>query len=250
MSRLAIKNLLGPAKLHLDLGCTQLMLQNGKSATSLELSAPLKSDKPDSDSYADLRTKLASLCAAIPSGRRKLEISLSDALARSWIVERLPGLASVQEIEALAGDQMRRLYGDGNADSAEWVIRLDTTPFVSRWPAIALPQWLLDLLVETALTQGWQLGKIQTRFVQRLNAERSNSLSRRKCVVYSLDTPDGLTIGIRNTEEWLALRTHPPLALLGAQLPAMLRRDCRAAGVNLDDCRTQTLRWPANEVPA
>ena len=193
MSRLAIKNLLGPAKLHLDLGCTQLILQNGKSATSLELSAPLKSGKPESDSYADLRTKLMSLCAAIAPGKRKLEISLSDALARSWIVERLPGLASVQEIEALAGDQMRRLYGDNNADSADWVIRLDTTPFVSRWPAIALPKWLLDLLVEIAVTQGWQLTKIQTRFVQRLNAERSNSLHRPKCVVYSLDTPDGLT---------------------------------------------------------
>ena len=250
MSRLAIKNLLGPAKLHLDLGCTQLILRNGKSATSLKLSAPLKSGIPDSESCADLRTTLVNLCAAIPPGKRKLEISLSDAVARSWIVERLPGLASMEEIEALAGDQMRRLYGDNNADSGDWIIRLDTTPFVSRWPAIALPKWLLDLLVEIAVTQGWQLAKIQTRFVQRLNAERSNLLSRPKCVVYSLDTPDGLTIGIRNTQEWLALRTHPPLALLGSQLPAMLRRDCRAAGVSLDDCRRQTLHWPANEVPA
>lgn len=248
MSRLAIKNLLGPAKLHLDLGCTRLVLQNGKSVMSNKLSVPLKSGIQGSESLADLRTTLVNLCAAAPSGKRTLEISLSDAVARSWIVERLPGLASMQEIEALAGDQMRHLYGDNNADSGEWVIRLDATPFAGRWPAIALPKLLLDLLVDIAVTQGWQLAKIQTRFVQRLNAERRNLLSRQKFVVYSLDTPDGLTIGIRNTQEWLALRTHPPLALLGTELPVMLRRDCRAAGLSLDDCRMRALQWPANEI--
>jgi hypothetical protein len=250
VSRLAIKNLLGPEKLHLDLGCSRLVLQNGKSAMSDKLSVPLKPGIQGSESLADLRTTLVNLCAEAPSGKRTLEISLSDAVARSWIVERRPGLASGQEIEALAGDQMRHLYGDNDADSGDWVIRLDATPFASRWPAIALPRLLLDLLVDIAVTQGWQLARIQTRFVQRLNAERSNLLSRQKFVVYSLDTPDGLTIGIRNTQEWLALRTHPPLALLDTQLPVMLRRDCRAVGVSLDDCRLQALHWPANEVPA
>ncbi len=247
MSRLAIKNLLRPAKLHLDIGRTRLVLENGKSATRHKLVTPLKPGIPNNELLAELRAGLLSLCGALPSGKRTLEISLSDAVARSWIVERLPGLASVQEIEALASDQMSHLYGDSSSDSGEWVIRLDATPFVHHWPAIALPKALLDLLIEIAASQDWQLGKIQTRFVRSFNAERSHFLRRPKLVVYSLDTPDGLTIGIRNTQEWLSLRTHPPLAILGSPLPAMLRRDCQATGLALDDCRIQSLQWSVKE---
>jgi hypothetical protein len=83
--------------------------------------------------------------------------------------------------------------------------------------------------------------------VRGFNSWRSNPFKRSKRVVFSLDTPDGLTIAIRNAEQWLALRTHPPLDLLGADLPAMLRRECRAAGLLLDDCQIQTLPWLAVE---
>jgi hypothetical protein len=90
--------------------------------------------------------------------------------------------------------------------------------------------------------------------VRGFNSWRSNPFKRSKRVVFSLDTPDGLTIAIRNAEQWLALRTHPPLDLLGADLPAMLRRECRAAGLLLDDCQIQTLPWlpksPYSTTPA
>lgn len=247
MSRLAIKNLLGPAKLHLDIGCTHLVLQHGKSLTRHKLSTPLKLGIPDRDTLAELRVALVNICATVATGTSRLEISVSDAIARSWIVERLPGLASVQEIEALAAAQMQQRYGDSDGEAAEWIIRLDAMPFAQRWPAIALPKALLALLLEFATLQGWVLGKIQTRFVRCLNAEPKPLFSRSKVVVYSLDTPDGLAIGIRQKQAWLALRTHPPLALLSTSLPAMLRRESRAAGLNLDDCRVQALQWPANE---
>ena len=247
MSRLAIRNLLRPARLHLDIGCARLILQSGKSATRHKLALPLKPGIPNNETLAELRAALVSLCSTQPAGKRTLEISLSDSVARSWIVERLPGLASLQEIEALASDQMQNLYGDSDVDATEWVIRLDATPFATQWPAIALPKALLDLLIEIATSQDWQLGKIQTRFVRSFNAQRSHPFSHTKLAVFSLETSDGLTIGIRNAQEWLALRTHPPLALLGTPLPAMLRRDCRAAGLSLDECRIQTLNWSATE---
>ena len=246
MSRLAIKNLLRPAPLHLDIGCTHLILQDGKMLARQQLAAPLKLGIPDEGTLAALRAALLGICAEQPAGKRSLEISLSDTIARSWIVERLPGLASEEEIAALARAQMQDLYGDSDEQSADWAIRLDLTPFASRWPAIALPKALLDLLVDIAATQGWRLGKLQTRFVRSLNGARSKLFSRSKVDVYSLDTPDGLTIGIRHKQEWLALRTHPPLALLAASLPAMLRRESRAAGLNLTDCRLQELLWPAS----
>lgn len=243
MSPLAIKNLLVPEKLHLDIGCSRLVLQNGKSVTTGELAIPLKSGMPNPEAVAGLRAALIALCAALPARKRVLEVTLSDILVRSWIVERLPGLASLPEIEALADAQMRDLYGDDNGETSEWRIQVDATPFAQHWPALALPQTLLDLLIEIAGLHDWQLAKIQTRFVRGFNNWRSNPFKRSQQVVFSLDTPDGLTIAIRNAEQWLALRTHPPLTLLATDLPAMLRRECRAAGLLLDDCQIQTLPW-------
>lgn len=251
MSRLAIKNVvrtwLGPARLHLDIGCSRLVLHNAKTATTAELPIPLQAGIPPPAAVAGLRAAIVALGAGLPSGKRRLEVTLSDALVRSWIVERLPGLASLQEIEALAGDQMQHLYGDKHAASGEWVIRLDATPGASHWPAIALPKALLDLLIEMATLYDWPLDTIQTRFVRSFNAWRTNPFSRAKFVVYSLDTPDGLSIGIRHRRQWLALRTHPPLALLGTELPTMLRRECRAAGLHLEDGQPQALPWPTME---
>ena len=251
MSRLAINRftrLFGRAnKLRLDIGCSRLVLQNGQSATDYQLPAPLKSGIPASQALADLHDGMVALCGALPAGKRTLEITLSDALVRSWIIERLPGLASPQEIEALANDQMLRLFDGDSADSARWVIRVDATPFVGYWPAIALPKALLDLFCEVTAACGWRLAKVETRFVRRFNDWRANPFSRPKQVVYCLDTSDGLTIGIRNAQQWQALRTHPPLSMLGTDVSAMLRRDCRAAGLRLDDCRVVALHWPVME---
>jgi hypothetical protein len=247
VSRLAIKNLLGPEKLQLDIGCSCLVLQSGKSITTSELALPLKSGLPSLEALAGLRTAIVHLCDAFPSRKRVLEITLSDILVRSWIVDRLPGLATLAEIEALADSQMGELFGDGNGDAGEWVIRVDATPFASHWPAIALPKALLALLIEIAGSYGWQLAKIQTRFVRCLNDWRRNPFKRSKLFIFSLDTPDGLTIAIRNAEQWQTLRTHPPLAMLATDLPAMLRRECRVAGLLFEDYRIEPLPWVSME---
>ena len=174
MSRLAIKNPFGPETLRLDIGCSRLILQSTKSATACELPTPLKSGIPQPEAIAGLRTAFIALSEALPAKKRELEITLSDTLVRSWIVERLPGLATLAEIEALAGSQMRDLYGDNHEDASEWIIRVDATPFSSLWPALALPKALHDVLIELASLCDWQLAKIQTRFVCGFNDWRSN----------------------------------------------------------------------------
>ena len=229
---------------HLDIGRTQLTLRDGKSQTCHPLSQPLRSSLPDSELLEVLRTALEILCSTLPAGRRHLDITISDSLARCWILERLSGLATLAEIEALAADQMLQLYGDSPDAAAQWAIQIDVTPFATQWPVIALPKAWLDLLLEVTVERAWQIGKIQTRFVASLNDQRSNPFRPEKNSVYAMETQDGLTIGIRNARQWLALRTHPPLNLLGTDLLTMLRRDCAAAGVRLDDFRIHNLRCP------
>lgn len=243
MSRLAINRLLGLETLRLDIGCKRVGLRLGTQLTTGKLPTPLQSGIPSIEAVDALRKTMIALCAPLPSKKRVMEVTLSDHLARSWIVERLSGLASPAEIEAVAEAQMRETYGDPSGNDAAWVIRLDATPFANRWPAMAVPKVLLDLLMEIADQYDCRVGKIQTRFVHRFNAWRVNPFHRSKRVIFTLDTPDGLTIGIRNGEQWQALRTHPPLAMLGVDLPAMLRRECRIVGLNLDDCKVHPLRW-------
>ena len=81
MSPLAIKNWLVPEKLNLDIGCSRLALQNGKSVTTGELAIPLKSGMPNPEAVAGLRAALIALCAALPARKRVLEITLSDLQA-------------------------------------------------------------------------------------------------------------------------------------------------------------------------
>lgn len=228
--------------LHLDIGRTRITLRDGKTQTSHELSFPMHIGIPAPKQLKALQTSIETLCATRPHGRRTLEITLSDMLARCWILERLPGLRSLGEIEALAADQMQQIYGDSAETAAQWAIRVDVIPFASRWPVVALPKTLLDVLLAISATHGWSTKKIQTRFVAGVNARRSIPFGSSKNV-YSLATADGLTIGIRNTREWLALRSHPPLNLLATDLPTMLRRDCGAAGINEDEYRIHVLPW-------
>lgn len=243
MSLLAINRLFGPEMLRLDIGCKRVSLTLGKQLTTGKLPTPLQSGIPSIEAVDALRKTMIALCAPMPSKKRVVEVTLSDHLVRSWIVERLSGLASPAEIEAVADAQMRETYGDPSGNDAAWVIRLDATPFANRWPAMAVPKVLLDLLVEIADQFNCRIGKIQTRFVRRFNALRHNPFQRSKLGIFTLDTADGLTIGIRNGEQWQALRTHPPLAMLGVDLPAMLRRECKAVGLNLSDCKVHPLRW-------
>lgn len=243
MSRLAINHLFGPEKLRLDIGSKCVSLKRGKQLTSGKLPLPLQSGIPSIEAVDGLRKAITALSEPMPSKKHVMDVTLSDHLVRSWIVERLSGLASLAEIEAVADAQMRETYGEPSDNDASWVIRVDATPFANRWPAMALPKVLQDFLLEMADQFNCQLGKIQTRFVYRFNVWRNNPFRRSKLDIFTLDTPDGLTIGIRNGEQWQALRTHPPLAMLGVDLPAMLRRECRAVGLSLEDCKIHPLRW-------
>jgi hypothetical protein len=233
-----------PGAVRLDIGRSRLTLQHGERRSRHKLAAPIPSGIPGNEQLAALRSGIEALCAALPAGRRTLEITVSDALARCWILERPPGLASPGEIQALAVDQLQQLYGDNSDSAAQWVLRLDLTPFTSHWPVVALPAVLLELLQDIADRYGWRIGKIQTRFVSGIDARLASWRKQAGNAVYSLETSDGLTIGIRSAGVWRALRTHPPLRLLGTDLPAMLRRDCRAAGIAVEDCRIHALPWP------
>jgi hypothetical protein len=233
-----------PGAVRLDIGRSRLTLQDGEQRNRHKLASPIPSGIPDNEQLAALRSGIEALCAALPAGRRTLEITVSDALARCWILERPPGLASPREIQALAADQMQQLYGDSTDSAAQWTLRLDLAPFTSHWPAVALPAMLLELLQNIADRYDWRIGKIQTRFVSGINARLATWRKQARNAVYSLETSDGLTIGIRSAGVWRALRTHPPLRLLGTDLPAMLRRDCRVAGVAVEDCRIHALPWP------
>ncbi len=250
MLRLAISRWLAPEILRLDIGCDHLTLQYRKQMTTCQLPIPLRSGIPQQEALDGLRSAISGLCAGMTAKKRVMEVTLSDALVRGWIVERLPGLASPAEVEALADFQMRALYGDDDADASDWVIRVDATPFAKNWPAMALPKVLRDLLVGIAGDYGCPLARIQTRFVFSFNDWQDHPFKRSNPIVLSLDTPDGLTIGIRNAAQWQALRTHPPLAILGVGLPAMLRRECRAAGLHLDDCKIHSLPWQFAEKSA
>ena len=125
---------------HLDIGRTELTLRVDKSQTCQPLPQPLRSSLPDSDQLGTLRAAFEILCSKLPAGRRNLDITISDSLARCWIIERLPGLATLAEIEALAADQMQQLYGDGQDTAAQWALQIDVTPFATQWPVIALPK--------------------------------------------------------------------------------------------------------------
>lgn len=241
MSRLAIKRFWPSTPICLDIGRQRLLVRHGKLAERRALPAPLKAAIPSAEAMAGLRACLEELFATLPSGQHRLDITVSDALARSWIVERIAGLSTPQEISALAESQMQDIYGDSMEAVGHWAVRVDATPFAEKWPAIALPEMLLELLFEMVAGKGWSVGLVTTRFVSGVNARRGNVFRRPGAEIFTLESSDGLTIAIRDKTQWRALRTHPPLALLGTDLPAMLRRDCQAAGLQVEDCRVEKL---------
>lgn len=247
MSRLAINRFLPSASVCLDVGRKSILVRHGKVVERRALPEPLKAGIPSADAVAGLRACLEALFAALPSRQHRLDITISDALARSWIVERIPGLTTPQEVSALAESQMQDIYGDSMAAVEHWAVRVDATPFAEQWPAIALPKAMLELLFELAADKGWSVGLVTTRFVSGINARRGNIFSRPGAEIFTLESSDGLTIAIRDKTQWRALRTHPPLALLGTELSAMLRRDCQVAGLQIEDCCVEKLARKASK---
>lgn len=242
MSLRVIESLLGLTPARLDIGRERIVWQRGREHRAYPTRIP--PGLPSAETLAHLAHGLSETLPPA-QGKRRLQVTFSDALARSWISERPPGLAA-SEITALASAQMQQIYGD--QESSDWAIQIDPTPFACRWPAMALPQSLVASVVAALEARSWQAAAIRTRFVDRLAHTRSNPFQIARNTLYCLDHHDGLTIGLCVGNEWRSLRTHPPLNLLKCDLENMLRRDCHAVGVAPEDCRITQLSPKCAEI--
>ncbi len=164
-----------------------------------------------------------------------LDILISDALARYWILDRPAGLASAAELDAYAADRYAELFGD---DPAGWVIRVDPLPGADRWLACALPTLFAVDLPRLAEEKGWRLRSVQPRFIREYN---------RHCGALGPDTTfcvasrESTTIGLIAGGSWRGIRVHPPLDRSAARFSTLLRRDCRQAGITDDGRRQQVV---------
>jgi hypothetical protein len=156
-----------------------------------------------------------------------LDILVSDALVRYWILERPAGLSSAAELDLYAADRFAEVFGD---DPAAWVLRVDPLPQAERWLACAVPAIFAVDLPRAAEARGWQLRSVQPRFVREYNRHcRHLGPDAAFCVASS----DSTTIGLISDGSWRGIRVHPPLGF-SASFDTLLRRDCRQAGVASD----------------
>ncbi|MCB4361765.1 hypothetical protein [Quatrionicoccus australiensis] len=241
MSRPAINRLLPARPLLLAVGRSELRLTNGKQTERRTLAEPLTASLPSTAQLASLQAALADLLAGFPAGRWRLDITFSDALGRAWIVERIPGLRDPAEITALAEAQLQEIYGDSSDAASQWLVRVDATAFAAGWPAMALPRALIETFETLAVERNWSFGRLESSFVAAFNGRRQHLFRRKGTDVHALATDDALVIGIRNGTQWRALRSHPPLRLLGGDLSAMLRRECRPLDLSPAACRVEEL---------
>lgn len=241
MSPFDIKRFLPVAKLHLHIGRRELCLKQGPRSETVLLSEPLGTGLPTQRHLASFENGLARVLAGASHGRQRMEITFSDALARCWIVERVSGLRNPAEVLALAETQLQDVYGDRPEDAAEWLLRVDVAPWAAGWPAMALPKAMLDVLLARIAERGWTLGRVQSDFVAAFNARRYRPFRSAGVDAHVLQTDDSLVIGIREGGQWLGLRSHPPQAILGCDLSAILRRDSLIAKRLPESCRLDVL---------
>lgn len=169
-----------------------------------------------------------------PRAGATLDILVSDALTRYWILDCPPGLASAHELDLLAADRFATLFG---ADPADWVIRVDPVPQAGRWLACALPRPVAEDLPGQAAARGWQPRSVVPRFVREYN-RHCRRLDR--TAAFCVAAEDSTTLGLIEEGEWRGIRVHPPLDRSQAGFSALLYRDCRQAGLRHD--RQQALR--------
>lgn len=158
-----------------------------------------------------------------------LDILVSDALTRYWILARPPGLASAAELDLYAADRFNAIYGD---DPAQWVVRVDPLPRADRWLACAIPVLFAVDLPGAAEARGWKLRSVQPRFVRDFN-RYCGTLPRN--AAFCVASRESTTIGLIADGGWRDVRVHPPLDRVAAGFGALLRRDCRQAGMAADD---------------
>ena len=235
------------AALHLDIGRQQIALRDGKETQVVHLESPLRIGRSLVDDLPVLQQAIEPLLSKRGGSSRALDVSISDTLARHWILQRPEGLATPEELKALAQHQLRSVFGDSVQDAREWAVQLDDQPFAQAWPGMALPKELIAMLVAASEAHGFALRSLQSRFVRAINQKQSvlaEFFSLGKARLYALETADSVTIGIRQGAHWKALRSHPPLACLSVPLATLFQRDCLAAGLALEACSVRFLEWP------
>lgn len=157
-----------------------------------------------------------------------LDILVSDALTRYWILDRPDGLANASELDLYAADRFNTIFGD---DPAEWVIRVDPVPRADRWLACAIPTLFAVDLPRAAEARGWRLKSVQSRFVREFNRHCSDLGS---AAAFCVASHESTTIGLIDNGKWCGIRVHPPLDRASASFGTLLRRDCRQAGITAD----------------
>lgn len=156
-----------------------------------------------------------------------LDILVSDALSRYWILDRPAGTDSIAELDLYAADRFAEIYGD---DPAEWVIRVDPQPRADRWLACAIPILFARELAQSAVARGWRVRHVQARFIREFNAH-CRQLGRE--AVFCVASQESTTIGLIADGRWQGIRVHPPLDRSTASFQTLLRRDSRHAGVSM-----------------
>lgn len=166
-----------------------------------------------------------------PRPGAQLDILVTDALVRYWILERPAGIASAAELDFYAADRFAEIFGD---DPAAWVLRVDPVPRADRWLACAIPSLFAVDLPQAAAARGWQVRRVQSRFIREFNrhcraldAEAAFCVASRECT----------TIGLIAADKWCGIRIHPPLDRATSSFGTLLRRDCRQAGISADGLR-------------
>lgn len=166
-----------------------------------------------------------------PDAGASLNILVSDALVRYWIIERPAGLASAAELDLYATERFASVFGD---DPAQWVLRVDPLPQAERWLACAVPAIFAVDLPRAVEQKGWTLRSVQPRFVHEYNRHcRELGPDTAFCVA----SREGTSIGLIAEGSWRSIRVHPPLGDTSADFSTLLRRDCRQAGVELERLR-------------
>lgn len=157
-----------------------------------------------------------------------LDILVSDALTRYWILDRPGGLANAAELDLYAADRFNTIFGD---DPAEWAIRVDPVPRADRWLACAIPTLFAVDLLRAAEARGWRPNRVQPRFVREFNRHCSDLGSE---AAFCVASRESTTIGLIDNGKWCGIRVHPPLDRASASFGTLLRRDCRQAGITAD----------------
>jgi len=166
-----------------------------------------------------------------PRAGAMLDILVSDALVRYWILARPAGLAGAAALDFYAADRFEEIFGD---DPAAWVLRVDPLPHADRWLACAVPVIFAVDLPRLAEEKGWRLRSVQPRFVSEYN---------RHCrtlgpdTIFCVASHESTTIGLIADGNWRGIRVHPPLDRSSNRFDALLRRDCRQAGISSDSLR-------------